>query len=88
MAAKNTEQTKVDSQEANAVKQQAPQGKTSAVKQQESVYTMEEFAVNAEAIFGTSYECVCAALKEKGIAQCTKAEAMEVVKAFCGREVQ
>lgn len=86
MAAKNTEQTKADPQEGtNAVKQQ---GKTSTAKQQESVYTLEEFAANAESIFGTSYECVCAALKEKGIAQCTKAEAMEIVKAFCGREVQ
>lgn len=91
MAAKNTEQAKAGTQEdTNAVKQQDTQGKTGAgtPKRQEAVYTVEEFAANAEAIFGTSYECVSAALKEKGITECTKQEAVAIVKAFCKREVK
>lgn len=77
MAAKNAEQTKPDIQE-----------KASTVKQQESVYTLEEFATNAEDIFGTGPECVFAALKEQGIAKCTKQKAIEIVRAFCRREVK
>lgn len=76
MATKNAEQTKPDIQEkANA-------------KQQEAVYTLEEFVANAEDIFGTGSECVYAALKERGITECTKSKAIGIVKAFCGREVK
>ncbi len=77
MAAKNADQTKPATQE-----------KASNVKQQEAVYTLEEFAANAEDIFGAGPECVFAALKEKKITKCTKQKAREIVRAFCGREIK
>lgn len=79
MAAKNTEREKTGTRE-NAVKIPS--------MQEESMYTLEEFAANAEELFGTRPECVFAALKQKGIMECTKAKAAEIVKAFRGREVK
>lgn len=78
MSAKNTEPAKADIQEI---------GDGSPVKQKESVYTIEEFAANSEELFGTSPECVFAALKQKGITECTKAKAKETIKVFRGRKV-
>lgn len=56
--------------------------------QTESVYTVEELAVNAKEVFGTNYECVVAALKAANISQCTVSEAKETVKVFLEKEVQ
>lgn len=81
MAAVKTENAKTGSGEA--------QGTGGALgKQKESVYTMEELAANAEAVFHTSPECVSAALRQAGITECTKGKAEEIVKEFRGRKVE
>lgn len=56
--------------------------------QKEDVYTIEEFAANAEVLFHTRPECVIAALRERGIAECGKAQAEKIVNAFNKREVK
>ncbi len=61
---------------------------TSAVKKNASVYKAEELAAGAEEAFGTTQECVLAALRQAGIAECTKEEAEKAVRAFRGRKVE
>lgn len=60
----------------------------SAAKKNASVYKAEELAAGAEEAFGTTQECVLAALRQAGIAECTKEEAEKAVKAFRGRKVE
>ena len=60
----------------------APQGN------REAVYTAEEIAANAEALFHVRPECVQAAFREKGIRECTKPAAKKAVKEFMEREVE
>lgn len=75
-------------------KAKAPQAKlqntveTHKKKKQEAVYSAEEFAANAEALFGVPPECVEAAFRESGITSCTKKEAEETVKKFRKQEVE
>ena len=57
-------------------------------KKQEAVYTLEEFAANAKALFGVSPECVQAAFREKGITECSKDEAKQTVESFLKKEVK
>lgn len=52
------------------------------------VYTVGEFAANAEELFHTRPECVIAALKEVNITECGKAQAEKIVNAFKKREVK
>lgn len=54
----------------------------------EAVYAAGEFVANAKKIFGKSPECVAAALKAAGKAECTISEAKEVVETFLKREVK
>lgn len=60
----------------------------SAVKKNASVYKAKELAAGAEEAFGTTQECVLAALRQAGIAECTKEEAEKAVRAFRGRKVE
>ncbi len=53
----------------------------------ESEYTMDELAAGAETAFGCMPEMVMAALMERRIERCTKAEAAEIVEAFKRKEV-
>lgn len=76
--AKNTESAKPGTKDI---------GSCNLVKQKEAVYTIKEFTANAGELFGTSPECVFAALRQQGITECTKAKAKEIVKAFRGRKV-
>ncbi len=57
-------------------------------KEGASVYKAEELAAGAEEAFGTTQECVLAALRQDGITECTKEEADKIVKAFRGRKVE
>lgn len=59
-----------------------------AAKKTESTYAADEFASNAKALFGTTTECVAAALKLAGISECTLTQAQEVVEAFRKKEVK
>lgn len=59
-----------------------------AAKKNASVYKAEELAAGAEEAFGTTQECVMAALRQAGITECTKEEAEKTVKAFRGRKVE
>ena len=52
------------------------------------VYTVGEFAANAEELFHTRPECVIAALKEVNITECGKAQAEKIVNAFKKSEVK
>ena len=61
---------------------------TSVVKKNESVYKAEELAAGAEEAFGTTPECVAAALGHAGKAECSKEEAAKIVKAFRERKVE
>ncbi|MDE7313595.1 MAG: hypothetical protein K2N87_18560 [Eubacterium sp.] len=58
-----------------------------SVRKNESVYKAEELAAGAEDTFGTTPECVLAALRQAGITECTKEEAAKAVKAFRERKV-
>lgn len=60
----------------------------SAAKKNASVYKAEELAAGAEDAFGTTQECVLAALRQAGIAECTKEEAEKAVRAFRERKVE
>lgn len=57
-------------------------------KKQESVYSVEEFCSSAQELFHVRPECVRAALAEKKITQCSKAEAEQIVEAFMKKEVK
>ena len=57
-------------------------------KSQESVYTMDEFCSSAQMLFRARPECVRAAFKERGVVQCSKAEAEKIVDAFMKKEVK
>lgn len=59
-----------------------------SVSKSEPVYTIREFAAGAEKVFGTAPDIVRAALMEKGINKCTKAEAVKIVDAFKNKEVK
>lgn len=61
---------------------------TSVAKKNESVYKAEELAAGAEEAFGTTPECVAAALGQAGITECSKEEASKIVKAFRERKVE
>ena len=58
-----------------------------SVAKQESAYTIDESCSNAQTLFGTMPECVRAALKEKGVEECEKSEAEEIVRQFMKKEV-
>lgn len=75
---------------AEAAQGQAPK-RASKKKQkvsQEPDYPASELAANAKKAFGTRQECVAAALKAAGKAECTVAEAKEIVEKFLKREVK
>ena len=57
-------------------------------KKQEPVYSAEEFCSSAQALFHTKPECVRAALKERNITQCSRAEAEQIVRNFMKKEVK
>ena len=64
-------------------------GKGSAkTKVNDSVYTAQELAYNAKALFGVVPECVTAALRMAGIKSCTVNEAKTIVKNFLNQEVE
>jgi len=63
-------------------------GTQEASKKRETVYTAEEFAANAEALFHVKPECVQAAFREKGIRECTKSDARKAVEDFMKKEVK
>lgn len=71
---------------------EAPEGKLGTAQGQkpagESAYPASELAANAKKIFGTRQECVAAALKAAGKAECTIAEAKGIVKKFLERGVK
>lgn len=71
---------------AEEVKEQAPGKEQRAV--QASAYPAEELASNAMKIFGTRQECVAAALRAAGKAECTISEAKGIVEKFLKREVK
>lgn len=58
------------------------------LSQKEPVYCVDEFCNNAKILFQTKPECVRAALREKGIEQCTKVQAQSIVSAFMKKEVK
>lgn len=57
-------------------------------KMNDSVYTAQELAYNAKALFGVMPECVTAALRMAGIKSCTVNEAKTIVKNFLNQEVE
>lgn len=63
-----------------------PQGKKNG--QDASVYTMEEFALNAGTLFGVRQEIVVAAFLDKGVKKCTKEQAKDIIENFKKREVK
>ncbi len=75
MTAEKTEHTKDGAGEKRELE-------NDSAKQKESVYTLGELVAGAEAVFGTTPECVFAALKQEGIMECTKSRAEEIVKRF------
>lgn len=56
--------------------------------EKESAYPVSELAANAKKIFGTRQECVSAALRAAGKAECTVSEAKEIVEKFLKKEVK
>ena len=62
--------------------------KPASVKKNESIYKAEELAAGAEEAFGTTQECVMAALRQSGITECTKEDAASIVKAFRERKIE
>ena len=54
----------------------------------ESVYSAGELAAVAGKVFGTSQDCVTAALKVAGISECTISKAKAIVEAFRKKEVR
>ncbi len=54
----------------------------------ESVYPIRDIAANAQVLFGVSPDLALAALLEKQLKECTKAEATEIVNAFKTKEVK
>lgn len=88
---KTAENGTVNTVEVSTAKQESAGADTITEKKpdiQESVYTIDEFCNNAQALFHTMPECVRAALKEKGIEQCDKTEAEKIVKEFVKKEVK
>lgn len=67
---------------------QEPATKKEQKTLQESAYLASELAANAKKIFGTRQECVAAALKAAGKAECTITEAKGIVKKFLERGVK
>lgn len=51
-------------------------------------YSVSEFCMGARQIFGVGPDIVRAALLEKGVTTCSKAEAEKIVKAFKEKEVK
>lgn len=58
-----------------------------AVTPAESVYSAEELAQNAQALFGVHIDIATAALRLKGVKEATVAEAKAIVKVFAERKV-
>lgn len=56
--------------------------------QQETEYTAEELASNAEAVFKTRKECVAAALKVANVTKTTVSKAKVIVAEFLKKEVK
>lgn len=83
MSVEKTEHKKME-----AGKEMGQETKKVSNKQEESLYTLEEFVANAESLFHTNPECVFAALKQAELTKCSKAKAIEIVKAFRGRKVR
>lgn len=79
--------TAVPSAEKKNGKNTAADAKAPSVRKNESVYKAEELAAGAEDAFGTTPECVLAALRQARITECTKEEAAKAVKAFRERKV-
>lgn len=83
---KDVKATGTAENKAEVVQQQTP--KEEQRTEQEAVYSLSEFAVNAGEIFETRQECVAAALKAAGKTECTISEAKEIVDKFLKREVK
>lgn len=84
---KETEKDQID----NAVKETAVSitGKNGMQhKGSGSMYSVGEFSAGAKALFGVAPELVEAALKNAGVARCTKEKAEKIVKSFVNREVK
>lgn len=72
-------------------KTEAPPEAATATNRQattESMYSAEELATVAGSVFGTSQDCVTAALKVAGISKCTISKAKAIVEAFRKKEVR
>lgn len=54
---------------------------------EESLYTMEELAAAAKAVFHTNSDIVTAALRMAGVKKATQKEAAKIVEAFRKKEV-
>lgn len=79
---KETKSTAATAKDAKVVSE------TKTVSKGESIYTVNELALNAVALFGKNPECVSAALREKGKTSCTKSEAQRIVQDFLKKEVK
>ncbi|MBQ6091356.1 MAG: hypothetical protein IJL07_08850 [Lachnospiraceae bacterium] len=79
-----------EQKDTNTVETAAKQEAKQAVKaeQQESVYTVAEFAENSDKLFNTKPECVVAALRAAEKETCTLSEAREIVDKFLKKEVK
>lgn len=85
MSAKENTATKQEAETKTTVERAS---KTTKKKQKEAVYYEKEFIDNALTIFNVRPECVAAALREKNVVKCTKAEAKTIVSAFMKKEVK
>lgn len=84
--AKAAETKATETVEATAeVKQEATPAKS---VQQETEYTAEELASNAEAVFKTRKECVAAALKVANVTKTTVSKTKVIVAEFLKKEVK
>lgn len=54
---------------------------------EESLYTVEELAAAAQAVFRTNSDIVTAALRTAGVKKATQKEAAKIVEAFRKKEV-
>ena len=74
-----------------AVEKQSEAGhepKNEPKAEKESAYPVSDRAAYAKKIFGTRQECVSAALRAAGKAECTVSEAKEIVEKFLKKEVK
>lgn len=82
MAKEQKESISTDTTEKQETKQMVK------AEQQESFYTIEEFASNANELFGTMPECVTVALKIAGKESYPLSEAKKIVEHFLNKEVE